>query len=176
MRPIKLTISAFGPFAGKQELDLDKLGDKGIYLITGDTGAGKTTLFDAITYALFGEPSGDVREVDMFRSLYADADTPTEVSLDFVHRGQIYSITRRPKQERRAKRVVNGKTSVDESSSVSLRLPDGRELSNDREVTPKIHEILGVDRGQFMQIAMLAQGKFQELLGNSLKLQHCSRL
>ena len=164
MRPAKLTISAFGPFAGKQELDLDKLGDKGIYLITGDTGAGKTTLFDAITYALFGAPSGDVREVAMFRSLYADADTPTEVSLEFIHKGQIYSITRRPKQSRRAKRVAKGKEYVDEAASVSLRLPDGKELSNDREVTPKIHEILGVDRSQFMQIAMLAQGKFQELL------------
>ena len=153
MRPTKLTISAFGPFAGKQELDLDKLGDKGIYLITGDTGAGKTTLFDAITYALFGAPSGDVREVAMFRSLYADADTPTEVSLEFVHKGQIYSITRRPKQSRRSKRVAKGKEYVDEAASVSLRLPDGKELSNDREVTPKIHEILGVDRSQFMQIA-----------------------
>lgn len=164
MRPVKLTISAFGPFAGKQELDLDKLGDKGIYLITGDTGAGKTTLFDAITYAFFGEASGDVREVDMFRSHYADADTPTEVSLEFVHRGQTYSITRRPAQLRRAKRVVRGREYVDEASSVSLRLPDGKELSNEREVMPKIHEILGVDHDQFMQIAMLAQGKFQELL------------
>ena len=164
MRPTKLTISAFGPFADKQELDLNALGEKGIYLITGDTGAGKTTIFDAITYALFGAPSGDVREVSMLRSHYADKDTPTKVTLEFTHRGRNYSITRLPAQLRPAKRVVKGKEEVMAPPTVSLTLPDGTELTADKDVSSKIEDILGVDRGQFNQIAMIAQGKFQELL------------
>ena len=138
MRPTKLTLSAFGPFADKQELDLTVLGDKGIYLITGDTGAGKTTLFDAITYALFGEASGDVREVNMLRSDYADKDTPTQVTLEFTHRGQNYSITRMPAQLRRAKRVVNGREYVMREPEVSLTLPDGTELTTNNDVSSKI--------------------------------------
>ncbi len=164
MRPTRLTLSAFGPFADKQELDLTGLGDKGIYLITGDTGAGKTTLFDAISYALFGEASGDVREVNMFRSDYADKDTPTQVTLEFTHRGKNYSITRLPAQLRRAKRVVNGREYVMRDPEVSLTLPDGTELTTNNGVSTKIKEVLGVDRQQFNQIAMIAQGKFQELL------------
>ena len=164
MRPTKLTISAFGPFADKQELDLTVLGDKGVYLITGDTGAGKTTLFDAITYALFGGSSGDVRQVSMFRSDYADKDTLTQVVLDFTHKGKKYTISRIPAgQMRRSKRERNGKKYVEVSSpEVSLMLPDGTELTN--AVDAKIKEIIGVDRNQFNQIAMIAQGKFQELL------------
>ena len=88
MRPIQLKMSAFGPYAGSQEIDLKKLGDRGLYLITGDTGAGKTTLFDAITFALFGEPSGRNRETSMLRSKYADDVTPTEVELTFAHAGK----------------------------------------------------------------------------------------
>ena len=166
MRPTKLTLSAFGPFADQQELDLTVLGDKGIYLITGDTGAGKTTLFDAITYALFGAPSGDVRQVNMLRSDYADRDTLTKVVLEFTHRGQNYSITRIPAgQMRRAKRVQDGNEYVlIRNSEVSLTLPDGTELTAERAISSKIKDILGVDRDQFNQIAMIAQGKFQELL------------
>ena len=94
MRPIKLKISAFGPYAGKVELDMDSLGKNGLYLITGDTGAGKTTIFDAITFALYGSASGDSREPNMFRSKYALPETPTEVELTFLYRGNTYKIKR----------------------------------------------------------------------------------
>lgn len=94
MRPIKLTVSAFGPYAGKTILEMDKLGENGLYLITGDTGAGKTTIFDAITYALYGEASGENREPSMFRSKYAEATTPTEVELVFSCAGKTYTVKR----------------------------------------------------------------------------------
>ena len=104
MRPIKLTVSAFGPYAGKTEFDFDKLGTGGLYLITGDTGAGKTTIFDAITYALYGDPSGNNREVSMFRSKYADIKTPTFVRLLFNYKGKEYIIERNPEYERAARK------------------------------------------------------------------------
>jgi len=174
MRPTKLTLSAFGPFADEQTLDLGTLGDNGIYLISGDTGAGKTTLFDAITYALFGEASGDVREDSMFRSDYAEREVPTKVTLEFIHKGQNYSITRWPAQQRPSKKVHKGKVYTREPQGVSLTLPDGREISSDKLVEEKIKEILGVDCKQFKQIVMIAQGKFQELLlaetGTRLKI------
>ncbi len=164
MRPLKLTISAFGPFAETQTLDLDKLGEKGIYLITGDTGAGKTTIFDAIAYALFGEASGDNRNGEMLRSDYADKDTLTKVTLDFVHKGQKYTVSRTPRQLRRSMRPRDGREYVVAPPTVELTMPDGNQISEINRVTSKIHEILGVDRMQFSKIAMIAQGKFQELL------------
>ena len=104
MRPLKLIISAFGPYANKCELDLTKLGKKGIYLITGDTGAGKTTIFDAITFALYGQTSGGFRENDMLRSKYADAHTPTFVEMTFSYNQQEYTIRRNPEYLRPAKK------------------------------------------------------------------------
>ena len=92
MRPLKLTMTAFGPYADKTELDMDALGSSGLYLITGDTGAGKTTIFDAICYALFGEASGNNREPAMLRSQYAAEDAPTEVELTFENAGKVYTV------------------------------------------------------------------------------------
>ena len=100
MRPIKLTISAFGPYAKETEIILDELGERGLYLITGDTGAGKTTIFDAIAFALYGEASGNEREPGMLRSKYADPKTPTFVELEFFYQGQNYHIRRNPEYMR----------------------------------------------------------------------------
>ena len=127
MRPLKLIMSAFGPYAGKTELDLNKLGKKGIYLITGDTGAGKTTIFDAITYALFGEASGENRESSMFRSKYASPETPTEVELYFLCRGKEYYVKRNPEYTRPKAR---GEGVTSEKANAELHLSDGRVITN----------------------------------------------
>lgn len=161
MRPTRLKISAFGPYAGRIELDMDKLGSSGLYLITGDTGAGKTMIFDAITFALYGNPSGTSRDASMLRSKYADASTPTEVELEFTHNGEIYKIRRNPDYERPAKR---GTGMVKQNADAELICPDGKTYSKVREVDKKILEILGIDRKQFSQIVMLAQGDFMQLL------------
>lgn len=161
MRPIKLTVSAFGPYAGKMEFDFDKLGTGGLYLITGDTGAGKTTIFDAITYALYGDPSGNNREVSMFRSKYADIKTPTFVRLVFNYKDKEYAIERNPEYERAAQR---GTGLTKQTAGVELILPDGKPLTKTKEVENAINNIIGINRDQFCQIAMIAQGDFLKLL------------
>ncbi|MDE6167580.1 MAG: AAA family ATPase, partial [Acetatifactor sp.] len=103
MRPIRLIVSAFGPYAGRVELNMDMLGESGLYLITGDTGAGKTSIFDAITFALYGEASGNDREPEMLRSKYAEPGTPTRVELTFAYGGKTYTICRNPEYERPAR-------------------------------------------------------------------------
>ena len=161
MRPNKLIISAFGPYSGKVTVELDKLGQNGLYLITGDTGAGKTTIFDAITYALFGEASGNNRETSMFRSKYADPETPTEVELYFTYGGKDYYIKRNPEYDRPKSR---GEGVTTEKANAELHLPDGRLVTKLKEVNNAIVEIIGIDRNQFTQIAMIAQGDFLKLL------------
>ncbi len=161
MRPITLTMSAFGPYAGEIALEMDKLGKQGLYLITGDTGAGKTTIFDAITYALYGQASGNVREAGMLRSKYADPKTLTYVELTFTYRGKIYTVKRTPEYQRPSKR---GEGLTKQKAEAELRYPDGRVLTKTKEVTGAVEEILGVTREQFSQIAMIAQGDFLKLL------------
>ncbi len=161
MRPTKLTISAFGPYAGRQILDLDKLGTKGIYLVTGDTGAGKTTIFDAITFALYGETSGDTRRSDMLRSKYAADDVPTEVELSFAYGSKEYTVRRNPEYQRPSKR---GDRIVTQKADAQLTYPDGHIVTKTKEVTAAVESILGVNRNQFTQIAMIAQGEFLKLL------------
>ena len=161
MRPLHLTLSAFGPYAGRVEIPLEQLGERGLYLITGDTGAGKTTIFDAITYALYGEPSGDNRDPSMFRSKYAQPDTPTWVELVFSYGGKRYTVRRSPEYERPAKR---GGGTTPQRAKAELHLPDGRLVTKTREVTGEIVNIIGLDRSQFAQIAMIAQGDFLKLL------------
>ena len=161
MRPIKLVLSAFGPYSGETVLNMDALGDRGLYLITGDTGAGKTTIFDAIAFALYGEASGDGRKSAMLRSQYASSDVPTFVELTFLHAGREYVVRRSPEYLRPLKR---GEGMRQQTSEVQLTLPDGRVLTRVRDVSEAVKEILGVDRDQFSQIAMIAQGDFRKLL------------
>jgi DNA repair exonuclease SbcCD ATPase subunit len=162
VRPLKLILSAFGPYASRQEIDFTRLGGQGLYLITGDTGAGKTTLFDAITFALYGEASGGVREAGMFRSKYADAKTQTFVKFTFLYRDQEYTITRNPEYERPKER---GAGSTVQKAEATLEYPDGRSpVTKSREVTRAVTELTGLNYRQFTQIAMIAQGDFQKLL------------
>ena len=160
MRPTKLIMSAFGPYAGRVTLELDKLGEKGIYLITGDTGAGKTSIFDAIIFALYGAASGDNREANMLRSKYASDDTPTEVELTFLYGGKEYRVRRNPEYLRPKK----GGGTIPKKAAAELYYPNGEVISKLKDVNAAIEEIVGVGREQFGQIAMLAQGEFLKML------------
>ena len=192
MRPLKITMSAFGPYAGEVTLDMQKLGKSGIYLITGDTGAGKTTIFDAISYALYGEASGNYRENTTLRSKYASADTPTFVELEFEYNNEILlvdcglefpeddmlgvdlvipdvtyliknkdKINRNPEYPRPNKR---GEGFTKQSANAELVMPDGSVITKIKEVNAKVEEIIGINKNQFSQIAMIAQGDFRKLL------------
>ena len=161
MRPLKLIITGFGPYKDKITIDMDKLGSEGLYLITGKTGSGKTSIFDAITFALYGEPSGTTRVSNLLRSKYATAETPTEVELEFTYHANKYRIKRNPAYTRKSKR---GEGFTEEPANATLFLPDGNIITKYNDVTNKITEILGIDKNQFCQITMLAQGDFQNLL------------
>ena len=165
MRPLRLTLSAFGPYAGETVLELEKLGKGGLYLVTGDTGAGKTTLFDAITYALYDHSSGGVREGAMLRCKYADPRTPTFVELEFEVSGQRYTVRRNPEYTRPK---VRGEGFTTEKADAVLTFPDTRPpVTRAKDVTAAVMEIIGLDYSQFCQIAMIAQGQFTRLLNAS---------
>lgn len=161
MRPVRLVISAFGPYAEKQELDFRELNGRKIFVITGTTGSGKTTIFDAISYALYGEASGEYRENDSLRSHFADDDTETFVELDFELRGDIYKVVRSPKQK---KRKTRGEGFTDKEPEAELILPNGKVITKVKSVNDKVTEILGITKEQFKQIVMLPQGEFKKLL------------
>lgn len=161
MRPLLLKMSAFGPYAGNTVIEFEKLGDKGLYLICGDTGAGKTTIFDAICYALFGEASGRLRDVSMLRSKYADDLTPTEVELLFLHNDKEYRIVRNPEYYRPSKR---GGGLTKQPQDACLYMPDGNVISKAKDVNKAVEELLSLNCDQFFQISMIAQGSFRELL------------
>ena len=162
MRPLKLVMSAFGPYAGQTVIDFSQLGEQGLYLITGDTGAGKTVIFDAVSYALYGQTSGGVRDANMLRSQYADADTPTFVELEFSFRGKCYRVKRNPEYRRPAKR---GTGMTKEKAGAELYYPDGRvPVTRMSDVDKSIVELLGLNHKQFTQITMIAQGQFRKFL------------
>lgn len=161
MRPVLLVMSAFGPYAARQEVDFSLLGESGLYLISGDTGAGKTTIFDAISFVLYGEASGRERTGGMLRSDFAAPGEKTFVILDFEYKGKRYSVERSPEYERPRAR---GGGVTREAASAALTLPDGAVLSGVKAVAERIESILGIDRDQFSQIVMIAQGDFLRLL------------
>ena len=130
MRPLKLIITGFGTYCKRTEINLEQLGTQGLYLITGDTGSGKTTIFDAITYALFGNVNGDNREVFMIRSTFADLDTPTQVELTFEYRSKIYNVKRNPEYERRS---LRGDSVTKQLADATLTMPDGSVITQQKK-------------------------------------------
>ncbi|MDR3355379.1 MAG: SMC family ATPase [Synergistaceae bacterium] len=164
MKPLKLTMSAFGSYAGTENIDFTKLGANGLYLVTGETGSGKTTIFDAISYALFGETSGNDRLANMMHSDYANVKDKTFVELEFVASGAQYKIRREIVLH------ISRKTGeVSHTTGVALTLPDGTIIDRDRDVRAKITEAVGLDRDQFAQIIMIAQNDFLRFLKSDTK-------
>ncbi len=165
MKPIKLVMSAFGPYKEREEVDFTRLGENGVFLIAGDTGAGKTTIFDAISFALYGEASGgsERRMAKSFRSDYAAPETPTEVELTFENQGKIYKVTRNP-EYMRASKQKNG-SEVKQTAGVTFECPETGEVKTRiEEVNARIIEIVGLTRDQFAQTVMIAQGDFLKIL------------
>lgn len=164
MRPLKLKISGFGPFAGVEQVDFGRLGRSGLFLVTGDTGAGKTTVFDAITFALYGVASGgrQRRSARSFRSDFAAPDTETYVELTFEHAGRTYLLRRNPDYQRPARR---GSGIVEQKHDAELTCLDtGEVVVKPAPVTAAVRALIGLDENQFAQIGMIAQGDFLRIL------------
>lgn len=162
MKPLKLTMKAFGSYAGEETIDFTAFGANGLYLITGETGSGKTIIFDAISYTLYGRASGEARSrFQMLRSDYAGARDKTCVDLDFSTRGKIYNIRREIIPH------VSRKGEVTYTDSVALTLADGTVFERESEVRSKILDVIGLDRDQFSQIIMIAQNDFLRFLQSS---------
>lgn len=170
MRPLKLTMTAFGPYAKEEKIDFTKLDGRNIFLITGPTGAGKTTIFDGLSYAIYGEASGEDRDSESLRSQFADIDTLTSVELEFHLRGVDYYIKRIPKQEKRKARgqgITEQKT--DAEMKIFEKSGDVKVISGVSNVNEKINEIMGINYEQFKQIMMIPQGEFRKLLTSESK-------
>ena len=163
MKPRKLVLQAFGPYAGTEEIDFTCY-PSGLFLISGDTGSGKTTIFDAICFALYDTASGSWRQTRYLRSDYASPALPTFVSLEFEHQGRVYTVQRSPAYQREK---LRGGGLTDQPAEVELTMPDGRVLTRKNEVNDEIEKLLGLDVTQFRQIAMIAQGEFRNLLNAS---------
>ena len=161
MKPIYLECSAFGPFSDKVILPIEQVVSEGVFLVHGATGAGKTTIFDAISFALFGSASGEYRQADSFRSDFAKAEAKTYVILEFVHKEEKYRIERSPAYRRPKQR---GEGFTDSKAEAVLLKPDGSKIVGYQQVTEEIENLLSLDWKQFKQISMIAQGEFLKLL------------
>jgi len=163
MKPQKLILCGWGPYKDETVIDFTKLNTE-LFLITGQTGAGKTTLFDAIAYALYGTLSGEVREKGTVRSDFADENTATFVELYMTHKGEAYHIVRNPEYMRPKKKKGGENTFTKEKENAAVTLPDGSMIAGNQDVTAKMEEVLGLDSRQFRQISMIAQGEFARML------------
>lgn len=161
MRPLSLTMSAFGPYAGEETIDFTRFGKGGLFLISGETGAGKTTIFDAVSFALYGASSGGERTGGMLRSDFAAPGTRTRVRFSFDYRGKTYTVARSPEYLRPKAR---GGGMTKEAATAEIALPDGRVEHGWNPVTARVEEILGIDAKRFAQIVMIAQGDFAGFL------------
>ncbi|MGG7619244.1 SbcC/MukB-like Walker B domain-containing protein [Bacillus coreaensis] len=171
MRPLKLTMQAFGPYSRTEVIDFSELGNRTMFVISGKTGSGKTTIFDGISYAIYGKASGEDRNGPELRSQFADNDTLTEVSLEFRLRGKTYEISRSPQQEKKKSRG-EGVTSIGAKAELYVYDMDGTKqiiASNVRDVDEKIKQIMLIDSNQFRQIIMIPQGEFRKLLTSDSK-------
>lgn len=164
MKPEKLIISGWGPYKDRAVIDFTKFHTANLFLITGQTGAGKTTIFDAIAYALYGVLSGEVREKGSVRSDFADEDTQTYVELYMSHKGEKYHILRNPEYLRPKKKKSGEGAFTKEKENAALTLPDGTIIAGNQDVTRKVEELLRMDGRQFCQISMIAQGEFAKML------------
>ncbi|WP_304775933.1 SMC family ATPase, partial [uncultured Faecalibaculum sp.] len=161
MRPLRLELQAFGPYASREVIDFSAFGSRGLILITGETGAGKTVLFDGLMYALYGQPSQKERDAQMLRCKNADPGTMTRVSLTFEEKGRVYTVTREPAQARLKK---NGKEFRKNADPERLELKTETEVLENREAAARIRDLLGLDAAQFSQTVLIAQGAFRDLL------------